>query len=112
MHIARIDDRLELVQAERTRHNERLNEITTELTRVDNRLGAHDERLALTETRMGAYQDDLRKLRETLQLNRDQLDAYLLAYREMEAEIRKRQIAALEKEIRDIRGRALNLAEE
>ena len=29
--ITRIDDRLELVQAERTRHNERLNEITAEL---------------------------------------------------------------------------------
>jgi len=110
--ITRLDDRLELVQAERTRHNERLNDITTELERVDARLIAHDERLVLSETRQGAYQEELRRLREHLQLDREQLRAFFHSLNELESDMRKRQIAALEKEIRDIRSRALNFTEE
>ena len=110
--ITRLDDRLELVQAERTRHNERLNDITTELERVDARLIAHDERLVLSETRQGAYQEELRRLREHLQLDREQLRAFFHSLNELESDMRKRQMAALEKEIRDIRSRALNFTEE
>ncbi len=108
--IARIDDRLELVQAERTRHNERLNEIAAELNKIDNRLNQNDERSSLIEARIGGYQDDLRKLRERLQVEKEQLGAYLNGVRELEADIRKRNIVALEKEIRDIRGRAFDVA--
>ncbi len=103
---------VDLRQDERTRHNERLNEITTELQRVDSRLTGHDERQALTETRISGYQDELRSLWERLQLDRERLRAFLHALGEQEAEMRKRQIAALEKEMRDIRGRALNFADE
>jgi len=110
--ISRIDDRLELVQAERTRHNEQLNDLTTQLENVGVRLSGHDERHTLTETRMSAYQDDLRGLRERLQLDREQLSAHFQSLRELAADMRKRQIAALEKEIRDVRGRALNFGEE
>jgi chromosome segregation ATPase len=110
--ITRLDDRLELVQAERTRHNEQINEIMADLSKVDGRINEHSERLSLVEVRMSAQQDELRKLKERLQLDREQLSGYLHALGELEADIRKRQIIALEKEIRDIRGRALNFVEE
>jgi chromosome segregation ATPase len=110
--ISRIDDRLELVQAERTRHNERLNEITEELAHVDERLGQSDERAALIEARMAGYQDELRKLREHLQMECENIAGYLSGLRDLEADIRKRHIVALEKEIRDIRGRAYDVTQE
>jgi predicted nucleic acid-binding Zn-ribbon protein len=110
--ISRIDDRLELVQAERTRHNERLTEITEELAHVDNRLSQGDERSSLLEARMSGYQDDLRRLREHLQLECENIAGYLSGIRDLEADIRKRQIVSLEKEIRDIRGRAYDVTEE
>ena len=110
--ISRIDDRLELVQAERTRHNERLNEITEELAHVDDRLNQGDERASLLEARMTGYQDDLRKLREYVQLELENLSKHLGGLRDLEADIRKRQIVALEKEIRDIRGRAYDVTQE
>lgn len=110
--ITRIDDRLELVQAERTRHNERLNEITEELAHVDDRLHQNDERSSLLEARMSGYQDDLRKLREHLLLECENISGYLGGLRELEADIRKRNIVALEKEIRDIRGRAYDFTQE
>jgi chromosome segregation ATPase len=110
--ISRLDDRLELVQAERTRHNERLNEISADFTKVDSRLNEHSERLALIDVRMNSQQEELRKLKERLQLDREQISAYLHSLSELEADMRKREIIALEKEIRDVRGRALNFAEE
>jgi chromosome segregation ATPase len=110
--ISRIDDRLELVQAERTRHNERLNEITEELAHVDDRLNQSDERASLIEARMSGYQDDLRKLREHLLLECENIAGYLAGLRDLEADIRKRQIVSLEKEIRDIRGRAYDISQE
>ena len=110
--ISRIDDRLELVQAERTRHNERLNEISEELAHVDDRLNQGDERASLLEARMSGYQDDLRKLREHLQTECETIAGYLSGLRDLDADIRKRQIVALEKEIRDIRGRAYDVTQE
>ena len=110
--IIRIDDRLELVQAERTRHNERLNDITAELAKIDVRLNDNDERSALIEARIMSYQDDLRKLREKLQTEREQLGSYLQGLREMQADFRKRDITAIEKEIREIRGRAFDVSPE
>nr|AHZ45578.1 hypothetical protein [uncultured bacterium] len=110
--IMRIDDRLELVQAERTRHNERLNDITAELSKIEVRLNDNDERAALIEARIMSYQDDLRKLREKLQTEREQLASYLHGLREMQADFRKRDITAIEKEIREIRGRAFDVTPE
>jgi chromosome segregation ATPase len=108
----RIEDRLELVQAERTRHNERLNEITTELASVDSRLNEQGEHLALVDARIAGYQDELRALNERLQRGRETIGGYLHSLNELQADIRKRQISAIEKEIRDIRGRGLNFTEE
>jgi chromosome segregation ATPase len=110
--ISRLDDRLELVQAERTRHNEQINEIMAELSKVDGRINEHGERLALTEVRMNKLHEDLRGLRERMQTEREQISRYLHTVNEVEADMRKRQIIALEKEIRDVRGRALNFGEE
>lgn len=110
--ISRIDDRIELVQAERTRHNERLNEITEELAHVDDRLHQGDERAALLEARINSYQDELTQLREGLENEHEHLANYLSGLRDLEADIRKRQIVALEKEIRDIRGRAFDTSQE
>ncbi|MPZ50607.1 MAG: hypothetical protein GEU75_15135 [Dehalococcoidia bacterium] len=109
---SRLDDRLELVQAERTRHNEQINEIMANLSKVDGRLNEHSERLSLSEVRMNKLQEELRAAKERLQLDRAQISAYLHSLSEIEADMRKRQIIALEKEIRDVRGRALNFAEE
>jgi chromosome segregation ATPase len=110
--ISRLDDRLELVQAERTRHNERLNEIAAELTKVDTRLNDHSERTALIEVRMANHQEELRHIRERLHMDRETISAYLHSISELEADLRKRQIIALEKEIRDVRGRALDFTED
>ncbi len=110
--ISRIDDRLELVQAEPPRHNERINEITAEITAIDTRLNEHGERASLVEARITNYQDELRGIKERLQVDREQISAYLHGLSELESDIRKRQIIALEKEIRDVRGRAINFAEE
>ena len=110
--ISRLDDRLELVQAERTRHNEHLNDIAGELAKIDGRLNTHGERMALLEVRMGGYQDELRGTRAMLQADREAIGGYLHGLAELEADMRKRAIIALEKEIRDIRGRALDFTEE
>jgi chromosome segregation ATPase len=112
VRLLRMDDRLELVQAERTRHNERINDITAELALVDHALNDQSERIALSEARSNSTQEDMRKLRERLVLDREQLAAYLQGLRDLEADMRKRQIVAIEKEMRDIRSRALNVAEE
>jgi chromosome segregation protein len=110
--ISRIDDRVELVQAERTRHNDRLNEITADMEKIDDRLHAQAERIALLDVRMGGYQEEMRHLKEMLAQDREQISSYVTGLRELESDIRKRQIIALEKEIRDIRGRALDFADE
>ncbi|MGE0058368.1 MAG: hypothetical protein AB7P33_02560 [Dehalococcoidia bacterium] len=110
--ISRIDDRLELVQAERTRHNERINELTQDMGKVEAALNEHTERTALVEARMAGYQQELAGLRERLRDDRDRITHYLGGLNEVLADIKKRQIGALEKEIRDIRGRAINFAEE
>jgi chromosome segregation ATPase len=110
--IVRIDDRLELVQAERTRHNEQINEIMATLNVVERRLNSNDERAALTEARLNAYQDELRKMRERLQVEREQLATHLNGLRDLAADFRKREIAAIEKEIKDLRARTLNVEPE
>jgi chromosome segregation ATPase len=110
--ISRLDDRLELVQAERTRHNERLIEVTAELHTVDVRLNAHDERASLIEARIVGYQDELKVIKERMRADREKIANYLAGIKDLEADVRKRQIGALEKEMRDIRGRALDFAEE
>jgi chromosome segregation ATPase len=110
--IGRLDDRLELVQAERTRHNERLAEITAQLTKMESRVNEQGERATLIEVRIANYLEELRRLKDRLQSDRDQISGYLHSLMELEADMRKRQIIALEKEIRDVRGRALNFAED
>jgi chromosome segregation ATPase len=110
--ISRIDDRVELVQAERTRHNERLNEITAELAQIESRLNEQTERSTLLEVRMGSYQEELRGFKERLQLDREQIAAYLHSLNELASDMRKRRIIAMEKEIRDIRGQTLTFAED
>ena len=110
--ITRIDDRLELVQAERTRHNEQINEIVSHINMIDGRVGAHDERTTLIEARITGYQDELRKLRENLQVERERLGAYLNGLRELAADFRKREIGAIEKEIKDLRARTFNVEPE
>ena len=110
--ITRIDDRLELVQAERTRHNEQINEIMATLNTVEVRLNAQDERASLIEVRMNAYQDELRRLREQLQVERERLAGYLNALRDLDADFRKREITAIEKEIKDLRARTFNVEPE
>ncbi len=110
--ITRIDDRLELVQAERTRHNEQINAIVSNINTIDGRLNSHDERSSLIEARITGYQDDLRKLRENLQIEREQIGAYLNGLRDLGADFRKREIGALEKEIKDLRARTFNVEPE
>ena len=110
--ISRIDDRLELVQAERTRHNERINEMTEELAHVDDRLSQSDERTSLLEARVNSYQDELTRVREGLEREHENLAHYFGGLRDLEADTRKRQIVALEKEIRDIRGHAFDTSQE
>jgi chromosome segregation ATPase len=110
--ITRIDDRLELVQAERTRHNEQINAIVSNLNAFDARLNAHDERSSLIEARITGYQDELRKIREKLQIEREQVRVYLNGLRDLSAEFRKREIGAIEKEIKDLRARTFNVEPE
>lgn len=110
--ITRIDDRLELVQAERTRHNEQINEIINRINAVDARLGAHDERSSLIEARIAGYQDELRKLRENLKIEREHLGAYLNGLRDLSTDFRKREIGAIEKEIKDLRARTFDVEPE
>ncbi len=110
--INRIDDRLELVQAERTRHNERLNELTQEMEQVESFITDQAERTSLIEARMTGYQEELRQLKERLRSDRETLTNYLQGLNDLAADIRKREIGGLEKEIRDIRGRAINFLDE
>ncbi len=110
--ISRLDDRLELVQAERTRHNERLIEVASELNKIDGRLNALDEHSALIEARIASYQNELAKMRERILVDRETIQGYLHGLNDMASELRKREIVALEKEIRDIRGRGLEFSDE
>ena len=106
-----IQDRLELVQAERTRHNERLNEIAAELHNIDTHLNEHDEHNTLVEARISGYQFDVNGLSQRVQDALDKVSAYLHSMAELEGDMRKRQIIALEKEIRDVRSKSLTFDE-
>jgi len=108
---SRIDDRLELVQAERTRHNERLNDLSAEQTKTDSRLEELAEKDILLETRIANFNTDIGAINMRLQAVLDQISAYMHSQTELESDLRKRQIIALEKEIRDIRSRELNFSE-
>jgi chromosome segregation ATPase len=110
--IDRIDDRLELVQAERSRHGERLTELTLEMDNVKEAETEQGERLALLEVRMQAFQDDVRAMDDKLMSFRDEFVAYLRSVTQMETDFRKREIAAIEKEMRDLRSKGLALGEE
>src|SRR5262249_26134236 len=110
--IDRIDDRLELVQAERSRHGERISELTLSIDRIHEMLQEQSEKAALIDARIAGYQDDIRSVDARLTEAREQNAAYLRGLAEMETDIRRRQIAALEREMRDIRSRGLSLAEE
>src|SRR5581483_4673366 len=107
---SRIDDRLELVQAERTRHNERLNDLSAEQTKTDSRLEELAEKDILLETRIANFNTDIGAINMRLQAVLDQISAYMHSQTELESDLRKRQIIALEKEIRDIRSRELNFS--
>jgi chromosome segregation ATPase len=106
-----IQDRLELVQAERTRHNERLNEVAAELHEIDVHLTEHDEHNQLVDARIGGYQNDIGALSQRVQDALDKVSAYLHSMAELEGDMRKRQIIALEKEIRDVRSKSLTFDE-
>jgi chromosome segregation ATPase len=106
-----IQDRLELVQAERTRHNERLNEIAGELHEIDTHLNEHDEHNQLLDARISGYQHEINGLAGRLTEALDKVSAYLHSMAELEGDIRKRQIIALEKEIRDVRSKSLTFDE-
>ena len=80
--------------------------------KVETALNEHTERTALVEARMSGYQQELAGLKERLRDDRDRISHYLSGLNEVLADIKKRQMGALEKEIRDIRGRAINFAEE
>ena len=108
---SRIQDRLELVQAERTRHNERLGEVAQELHKIDERLNSHDEHEQLIEARIAGYQVGITAVNQRLQAALEKISAYLHSVSEVEGDMRKRQIIALEKEIRDVRSRALTFDE-
>lgn len=108
----RIDDRVELIQAERSRHGERLNELTAEIELLKKVLGEQVEKIAVGEARVAAQQDEARGAVQRLLEVRDQLVNYLKAVAELEADFRKRQVANLEKEARELRSRALSLGEE
>jgi chromosome segregation ATPase len=110
--IDRIDDRLELVQAERSRHGERLTELTLDLDTMKAALTDQAERLSLVEVRIQNFHDDVRALDERLLSFRDELVLHMRAVTEMQADFRKRQIAAMEKEIRDLRSKGLSFGEE
>lgn len=109
--VDRIDDRLELVQAERSRHGERLTELTLELDQVRETAIEQGERLALVEVRMQNFQDDVWALDAKLMGFREEFVAYLRSITDMETDFRKRQVAALEKEVRDMRTKGLALGE-
>ena len=110
--VDRIDDRLELVQAERSRHGERLTELTNAIQEVNATQFDQTEHTSLLEARMAAFQNELRGLDDKLNDFREKLAGYLRGTNQSEGEFRKRNIAALEKEVREIRGRAVDFAEE
>jgi chromosome segregation ATPase len=110
--VDRIDDRLELVQAERSRHGERLTELTLEMDGLKEASAEQGERLALMDLRVQGFQDDVRQTNENLMRVRDEFIAYLRSVTEMETDFRKRAIAAIEKEMRDLRSKGLALGEE
>jgi chromosome segregation ATPase len=110
--IDRIHDRVELVQAERGRQGERLNEMILVIDEIKAAFNEQFERITLVETRVGAYLTDIRKLEERLLVTREQVAEHLKAISDLEADFRKRQIAALEKEAREIRSRGLTFGEE
>ena len=110
--MSQLDDRLELVQAERTRHNERINELTLAMEAVGEQVGEQKERASLLDARMAGYQNEIDGLREKTRSDLETLSSYLSGITDMNADLRKRQIVALEKEIREIKGQGLDFAQE
>src|SRR5262249_3716403 len=99
------------VQAERTRHNERLNDLSAEQTKTDSRLEELGEKDILLETRIANFNTDIGGVNMRLQAVLDQRSAFMHSQIALESDLRKRQIFALEKEIRAIRSRELNFSE-
>ena len=110
--IDRIDDRLELVQAERSRHGERINDLTLTNDRLQETLDAHAEKAALIDARIAGYQEEIRAVDGRLTDWREKIQAYLRGVTDLETEMRKREISAIEREMREMRSRGLSLGEE
>jgi len=110
--VDRIDDRLELVQAERSRHGERLTEMTLEMDNLKEATADLSERISLLDVRIQGFQEEMRAMNERIMGFRDEFVAYLRAVVDLETDFRKRRIAAMEKETRELRAKGLSLGEE
>ena len=110
--VDRIDDRLELVQAERSRHGERLTEMTLEMDNLKEATADLSERISLLDVRIQGFQEEMRAMNERIMSFRDEFVAYLRAVVDLETDFRKRRIAAMEKETRELRAKGLSLGEE
>jgi len=110
--VDRIDDRLELVQAERSRHGERITDLTLTVDRIQEGLGEYVEKAALVDVRIAGYQEDIRGVDARLTDAKEHFAAHLRGLAEIETEMRKREIAALEREMREIRSRGISLGED
>jgi chromosome segregation ATPase len=110
--VDRIDDRLELVQAERSRHGERLTEMTLEMDNLKEATADLSERISLLDVRIQGFQEEMRAMNERIMSFRDEFVAYLRAVVDLETDFRKRRIAAIEKETRELRAKGLSLGEE
>jgi chromosome segregation ATPase len=110
--IDRTEDSIELLRAERSRHGERILEMTLELDALKEASAQQSERLSLLDVRLQSFQDEVRALGAKLSDFRDEFVAYLRGLSDMEADFRKRQLNAIEKEMRDIRSRGVSLGEE
>ena len=71
----------------------------------------HDEHNQLIDARIGGHQNDVNGLSQRVTESLDKVSAYLHSMAELEGDIRKRQIIALEKEIRDVRSKSLTFDE-
>lgn len=110
--VDRMHDRVELIQAERTRHGERLNELTLAMEEVKTAFNEQAERLTLAETKMSTYLAELKKVDERMTSTREQIAMHVRSIADLQADFRKRQIAALEKESRELRSHGISFAEE
>jgi chromosome segregation ATPase len=108
----RLDEKLELLRAERQRLDDRHSQLEETVDEMRGRIDHQGQLLSLLDGRTQGLQGRLDSLREDILRSREQLADHLKTLAAGQERIKRRQIQELEHEIKELRQHAIDITEE